>query len=92
MPPWKPGSLPKVAISTKSTSRQVSGSHPTSPDGTMEDVGALPDLPNDLPVAEVQKEEDGDSFSCSWLYDSYPGVHPQEGSLKNPCACDNNSS
>ena len=57
--------------------RQVSGTYPTSPDGTMEDVGpstvsasasaaapalpALPedgDLPNDLPVAEVQKEED----------------------------------
>ena len=54
--------------------RQVSGTYPTSPDGTMEDVrvvsapsasaaaaSALPedgDLPNDLPVTEVQKEED----------------------------------
>lgn len=50
------------------SSRQVSGSHPTS-HGTTEDVGAsaMPehvDLPNDLPVAEVQKEEDTDSWLC----------------------------
>ena len=56
--------------------RQVSGSHPTSPDGTMEDVtvsasaSALPedvDLPNDLPVAEVQKEEDTDRWLMAML-------------------------
>ena len=56
----------------------------------MEDVGAPEHV--DLPVAEVQKEEDADSFSCSWLYDSYPGIHPQEGSLKSPGAGDNNYS
>lgn len=63
----------EVSVPDVSISRQVSGTFPTSPDGTMEDVGvvsasaaasampALPedgDLPNDLPVAEVQKEEE----------------------------------
>lgn len=71
--------------------RQVSGSHPTSPDGTMEDVGpsasasALPedvDLPNDLPVAEVQKEEDTDRWLMAMLlmalWKKFPGILPRK--------------
>lgn len=70
--------------------RQVSGTYPTSPDGTMEDVGpsasALPedvDPPNDLPVAEVQKEEDTDRWLCHYVVDGFkrkkfPGILPRK--------------